>query len=43
MTRVISSRDRGAVPTRVWVYRQICQEVCPWNVRFAEVALERVM
>ena len=21
--------------------RQICQEVCPWNVRFAEVAAER--
>jgi epoxyqueuosine reductase QueG len=25
----------------IWVYRQIRQEVCPWNVRFAEVAAER--
>lgn len=26
---------------QVWVYRHICQEVCPWNVRFAQVAAER--
>jgi len=31
----------GSGNPAVWVYRHICQEVSPWNVRFAEVAAER--
>ncbi len=29
---------RRPVPSEItkWVYRQISQEVCPWNVRFAQ-------
>ena len=25
----------------MWIYRHSLQEVCPWNHRFAEVAVER--
>jgi hypothetical protein len=40
MGGLLKCRPHPGPATRLWVYRHISQEVCPWNVRFAEVSAE---